>query len=48
MVGSGTVQNDEQKIKNGGLKEKLLKDTSLQKQVGNTPASANEKKTLLY
>jgi hypothetical protein len=38
MVGStGTVQNDGTlKIKNGGLKEKLLKDTSLQKQVGNT------------
>jgi hypothetical protein len=44
MVGStGTVQNDGT-LKNGGLKEKLLKDTSLQKQVGNTLASANEKR----
>jgi hypothetical protein len=33
---TGTVQNDGTlKIKNGGLKERLLKDTSLQKQEEN-------------
>jgi hypothetical protein len=46
---TGTVQNDGTlKIKNGGLKEKLLKDTSLQKQVGNTWPAQMKKKTLLY
>jgi hypothetical protein len=41
------VQNDGTLKLEWRKEEKLLKDTSLQKQVGNL-ASANEKKTLLY